>query len=99
MAASTVRFGEYVIPGGNGKRAEYGSITYDSDATVEVGSILTVVESANFTEVVSGGSADVPSVDETLTAGLGVKVPSTGNVTVDTAGTSTRSFLYTFIGY
>ena len=99
MAASATRFGEYIIPGGNGKRAEYGSITYDSDATVEVGSILTIIESANFVEVVSGGSADLPSVDETLTAGLGIKVPSDGDVTVDTASSNSRSFLYTFIGY
>ena len=95
MAASTVLTGEGLI---GGARWQSGTITFDSDATVEVPTGLAVILAASFVEAVSGGSADTLSIDETATAAGGVAVPSTGKVTVDSAGSSSRVFLYYFIG-
>lgn len=96
MAASATKTGEGIIIGGAGKRYEWGVITYDSDATVEVPTGLHTLENASFVEIVSGGSADLPSVDETFTNGRFV---TNGFVTVDTGANSTRSFIYTLIGF
>jgi hypothetical protein len=98
MAASATKYGEGIWVGGNGKRYEYGVITYDSDATVEVSTALSYLESFTFSEAVSGGSADLPSIDETSANGR-VTVPATGAVTVDTGANSTRVFHYLFIGF
>jgi hypothetical protein len=98
MAASATKTNDGVWPGGNGKRFETGVITYDSDATVEVPSGLYAIESASFVEVASGGSVDLPTIDETLSDGA-VKVPASGFVTVDATGSNSRSFFYTFVGF
>jgi hypothetical protein len=98
MAASATKYGEGIWPGANGKRYEYGVITYDSDATVEVSTALSRVEAWTFSEAVSGGSADVPSLDETYSNGV-VTTPASGTLTVDTASSNSRTFNYLFIGF
>lgn len=97
MAATATKAGEGIWPGASGKRYEYGQITYDTDATVEVPTALSQIEGWTFTEAVSGGSADLPSLDETYANGR-VAV-SGGMVTVDTGANSTRTFNYLFIGH
>lgn len=99
MAASATKLNE--VPFGNGqtnRRMEYGYITYDSDATVEVNTSLAVIENSSFTDVgVSGGAADLPSIDETVSNG--VVTVSAGAITVDTASSNSRTFHYQLIGY
>ncbi|MEM6260506.1 MAG: hypothetical protein AAGI37_19700 [Planctomycetota bacterium] len=98
MAASATKTNDGVWIGGNGKRYEIGTITYDSDATVEVPTGLKVIEHVQFGEAVSGGSADMPSLDETIANGH-VTVPAGRTVTVDTASSNSRTFTYMFIGF
>lgn len=97
MAASATKLGEYVIPGGNGKRVEYGIITYDTDATVEVPTGLSKIEGASFVRAATGGAVDVPSIDETVTNN---RIAVSGSAfTVDIAVASTDSWLYQVIGW
>lgn len=99
MAATASRTNIVRMHGGmTGRVMEYGTITYDSDATVEVPTTLNQVENWSFAEAVSGGSADLPSLDETFSNGR-VDVPSTKTLTVDTGANSTRTFTYQLIGY
>lgn len=77
---------------------ETGTITYDSDATVEVDTALSEIENWSFSEAVSGGSLDLPSIDETFANGT-ITVDADGQITVDTAANSTRVFTYQLIGY
>lgn len=93
---STIHFGK----GFPQRKMEIGAITYDSDATVEVPTALKYIEHWTFGESGSGGGVDVPKLDETFTeAGGVVTVDADGEVTVDTAGSSSRVFVYQFIGY
>lgn len=98
MAASAVKNGDFLLPGNNGKRAEYGYVTFDSDATVEVNTGLTIIECAAFTPTGSGGNAATLSIDETVTGGR-VAVPTTGAITVDATGNTTDTWQYLLIGY
>lgn len=97
MAATATRTHETKTAGGVVMTVEFGYITFDSDATVEVPTTVDRIFGIHFTETVSGGSADVPSVDETFVDGA-YSVPATKLFTVDTGANSTRTFLYTLYG-
>lgn len=99
MAATATRKNILAFQGpSTGRKMEYGSITFDSDATVEVPTTLNQIESVSFAESASGGSADQPSVNETF-AGGAYSVPSTKSMTAEMAANSTRTFHYQFIGF
>lgn len=97
MAASSTNVGQYMIPGGNGKRVEYGTITFDSDATVEVATTLSRIDAFHFAPAGSGGNAAMLSIDETVTSN-GINV-SGGAVTVDATGASTDVWFFQLIGW
>ena len=101
MAASATKTNTVKFGSGTPQRfMEFGVITFDSDATVEVDTQLAFIENWDFSEAVSGGALDLPTLDETFTeAAPRVTVDADGQVTVDTAANSTRVFVYKFIGF
>lgn len=99
MAASFIK--KSAIHFGNGvpqRVMEIGTVTFDSDATVEVDTQLKYIEHASFGEIVSGGAANLPTLDETVSSGL-VAVDADGQVTVDMTTSTTKTYSYLFIGY
>ncbi|MGB0972391.1 MAG: hypothetical protein ACPGVG_15740 [Mycobacterium sp.] len=95
MAASAVHTATYQIPGA--RKVNEGYLTFDSDATVELSTNLSVLTSATFTKQGSGGSANVLSVDETWSNGV-VDVVG-GFITVDAAGSTTDVWAYRLEGH
>lgn len=97
MAASATKVGDTIAPGGNGEYVEYGYITFDSDATVEVATSLNQINTAIFTPAGSGGNAAVLSVDETIANG--VYHVSGGAITVDAASSNSDTWQYRLYGH
>lgn len=97
MAASYTKYKNFRIPGPGGLRGEIGTITFDSDATVEVNTALTRLAGAFFTPTGNGGNAATLSVDETITSGE--YVANAGPITVDATANSTDTWWYCFLGY
>lgn len=97
MAATAEKVGDTIAPGGNGEYVEYGYITFDSDATVEVPTSLGQINTAVFTPAGSGGNAATLSIDETITGG--VYYPSGGFVTVDATASVSTTWQYRFYGH
>lgn len=98
MAASATRHpNHFVIHGAGGLRMDTGTITFDSDATVEVNTPLTRIVAWSFAPAGSGGNAAMLSLDETVSNGE-VAVAA-GAVTVDATGNTTDTWKYVFWGY
>ena len=97
MAASVIYGRRVVIPGPGGATMEQGTLTFDSDATVEVNTALRIIESATFGKIGTGGDLATPSVDETTTSGK-IPVPATRKVTVDVEGSSSETYFFQFVG-
>lgn len=83
--------------GGTRRFTERGTITFDSDATVEVETSLSYITGATFTKVGTGGDANALSIDETVASGI-ITV-SEGTVTVDAAASNSNTYFYELIGY
>jgi hypothetical protein len=96
MAASATRTQTVRLPGPNGKIIEMGVITFDGDATVEVGTALSRIDGVTFFAAGSAGTDAMPSLDETVT-NYAVNV-SGGYVTVDVPLNSTATYFYQLIG-
>lgn len=97
MAATAVRLGNGAIPGGNGEYVEWGYITFDSDATVEVETLLSNVHSWSFGASGSGGNANTLSIDETLSEGAYEVV--NGAITVDATASNSQTWTYRIWGH
>lgn len=96
MAASATKHRNLCFAGPGGVRMETGTITFDSDATVEVETALSRILSVSFGATGSGGNANTLSIDETV---AGNEVNVSGKVTVDATGSNSDTWFYTFIGY
>lgn len=96
MAASATKHRDLCVGGTGGFRLETGTITFDSDATVEVPTALTRIISASFAATGSGGNANVLSIDETV---AGNEVENPGKITVDATTSNSETWFYTFMGY
>lgn len=97
MAASSTKLGGYIIPGGNGKRVNYGTLTFDSDATVEIDTDLSEIVGVSFGATGSGGNANTLSIDETV-ANNKISV-SGGTVTIDATANNSDTWFWQLVGY
>lgn len=97
MAASATKKGGGMVVGGNGEFVEWGYITFDSDATVEVETALSSIQSAAFTPIGSGGNANTLSIDETIADGE-IAVAS-GAFTVDATASNSETWVYRVWGH
>lgn len=98
MAATAKRTGVFRNHGSGGSHSETGVITFDSDATVEVPTLLKTILSFSYIRVVSGATTAALSIDETATSD-GKILPVNGFITVDAESSGSGTYLYEIKGY
>ena len=100
MAVSSTKTNDGIWIGGNGKRYELGTLTFDGTIlTIAVPTSLTHIDHAVITPLGPAAGAEIASLDATLTAGGGVK-PTGGLVLASQAATGdARDYFYMFVGF
>lgn len=86
------------VHGGGGMRVQHWSITFVSDATVELNTGMGLIYGMAQAKLGSGGDANALSIDETADGDGNVTVPATGAVTIDATASNTNTYLVTLFG-